>query len=95
MVILLKKLSQIARYRIQLCASTEIAKQKVLHQLWATNVINIQKINKIQREIEENRIEFSNIVSKKRMEIHCYEFRKCRLIHNNNMALSQSMYSFW
>lgn len=88
----MSELTQIAKYRIQSCASTEMAKQKVLHQLWAANITNIQKINQIHHEIEENRITFSCTASKKRTEIQCYEFKKCRLIHKNSMALNRLMY---
>lgn len=90
-LLLLGELSQIARYRIQTSASTEMAKQKVLHHLWAVNTKHMRKINQIRRGIEEDQIKVAAIVAKKRYEIERYEFEKQRLTHKNTMALNRLM----
>lgn len=87
------ELRQIARYRIETNASTEMAKQKVLHQLWAVNTKNIRKINQMRRDIEEDQTKVSNIATEKQNEIECYEFEKSRLVHKNAIALNRLMYS--
>lgn len=73
-------------------ASTEMARQKVLHQLWAANTKNIRKINQIRRDIEENRMKVMSIATEKRDGVERYEFEKQRLIHKNSMALNRLMY---
>lgn len=72
-------------------ASTEMARQKVLHQLWAENTKNMRKINQIRRNIEENRMKVSSIAAEKKDEIERYEFEKKRLNHKNSMALNRLM----
>lgn len=88
---LLTELRQIANKRIQMTASTEMARQKVLHQLWAENTKNMRKINQIRRNIEENRMKVSSIAAEKKEEIERYEFEKKRLNHKNSMALNRLM----
>lgn len=83
---------QIARHRIQMSASTEMARQKVLHQLWAANTKNTRKIYQIRREIEEDQLKMSGIATEKQDEIERFEFEKRRLIHKNSMTLNRLMY---
>lgn len=85
------ELQQIASKRIQMTASTEMARQKVLHQLWAANTKNMRKIQQIRRDIEENHMKMSYIATDKQSEIERYEFEKQRLIHKNSMALNRLM----
>lgn len=88
------ELKRTARHRIQMTASTEMAKQKVLHQLWATNTKNTRKLNQIRREIEEDQLKMSSVAKEKQDEIERYEFEKRRLIHKNNMTLNRLVYVF-
>lgn len=85
------ELQQIASKRIQMTASTEMSRQKVLHQLWAANTKNMRKIQQIRRDIEENHMKVSYIATDKQSEIERYEFEKQRLIHKNSMALNRLM----
>lgn len=91
-ILLLTELKHIARYRIECTASIEMAKQKVLHQLWAINTKNLRKINQIRRDIEEDQMKVTTIVSTKQKKIERYEFGKQRLIHKNTMSLNRLMY---
>lgn len=93
-VLMLAELIQIARYRIETNASTDMAKQKVLHQLWATNTKNLRKINQIRRDIEENQLKVSNLLATRQKEIERYEFEKQRLCHKNTTVLNRLMYVF-
>lgn len=72
-------------------ASTEMAKQKVLHQLWAANMKNMGKINEIRREIDDNHRKVSTVSIEKQQQIERYEFEMSRLIHKNSMALNRLM----
>lgn len=72
-------------------SSTEMARQRVLHQLWATNTKNMRKIYQIRRDIQETRLKVSSITSEKQGEIERYESEKQRLIHKNSMALNRLM----
>lgn len=77
-------------------ASLELAKQKVLHQIWAANIKITRKINQIRREIEEDQLKMSSIATEKQDEIEQFEFEKRRLIHKNSMTLNRLMYVyFW
>lgn len=55
-----------------------MAKQKVLHHLWAVNTKHMRRINQIRREIEEDQMKMSAILTEKRCEIERYEFEKQR-----------------
>ncbi|XP_055311486.1 dynein regulatory complex protein 10-like [Sitodiplosis mosellana] len=88
-IVLLTELRRIACHRIQMTASTEMARQKVLHQIWAANTKNTRKLNQIRREIEEDQLKMSSIATEKQDEIERHEFEKRRLIHKNSMALNR------
>lgn len=88
------ELRRIARHRITISAATEMARQKVLHQLWAANTKNTRKINQIRREIEEDQLKMSSITTEKQDEIELYELEKRHLIHKNSMTLNRLMYVF-
>lgn len=85
-------MQQIAHHRIQMSASMEMARQKVLHQIWAANTKNARKINGIRREIEEDQLEMSSILTEKQDEIERFEFEKRRVVHKNSMTLNRLMY---
>lgn len=85
------ELRRIARHRIGISAATEMARQKVLHQLWAANTKNTRKINQIRREIEEDQLKMSSIATEKQDEIELYELEKRHLIHKNSMTLNRLM----
>lgn len=91
-MLLLTQLRQIVRQRIQMTASTELAKQKVLHQLWDMNSKNMQKICQISVDIQEEQNKNAKIVTEKKEEIGRLEFDKRRLEHKNNMELNRLMY---
>lgn len=91
-VLMLSELIHIARYRIETNATTDVARQKVLHQLWATNTKNLRKINQIRREIEEDQLKVSNLFAMRQNEIERHEFEKQRLCHKNTMVLNRLMY---
>lgn len=90
-ILLLTELSQIARYRIEMSASTEMAKQKVLHQIWSANTKNMRKIQQIRRTIEEDQLKVSSIAAMKQDEIDRLETDKRRLIHKNSTTLNRLM----
>lgn len=90
-MLLLIELSQIARYRIETSASIGMAKQKVLHHLWAVNTKQMRKINQIRRQIDEDQMKVSVIVTEKQSAIGRNEFEMQRLTHNNTMALNRLM----
>lgn len=89
---MLSELIHIARCRIETNASTDMAKQKALHQLWATNTKNLRKMNLIRREIEENHLKVSNLLATRQNEIERYEFERQRLCHKSAMVLNRLMY---
>lgn len=91
---MLAELIHIARYRIETNASTDMAKQKVLHQLWATNTKNLRKINQIRRDIEKDQLKVSNLIATRQIEIKRYEFEKQRLCHKNTTVLNRLMYAY-
>lgn len=72
-----------------------MAKQKVLHHLWAINTKHMRKINQIRREIEENQMKISKDVMEKQSEIERYEFEMQRLTHKNSMELNRLMYDIY
>lgn len=90
-LLLLNQLNQVAKYRIQTNASTDMAKQKVLHHLWAINTKHVRKINQIRQDIEGNQRKQSNDVLEKQREIERYEFEKQRSIHKISMDLNRLM----
>lgn len=83
-----------ARYRIETNAAEDMAKQKVLHQLWAINTKNEQKINQIRHDIQEDQLKVSSLLATRRNEIERYEFEKQRLCHKNSMVLNRLMYVY-
>lgn len=89
---MLSELIHIARYRIETNASTDMAKQKVLHELWATNTKHLRKINQIRREIEEDQLKVSHLSATRQTEIERHEFEKHRLCHKNTTLLNRLMY---
>lgn len=91
---MLSELIHIARYRIETDASTDMAKQKVLHQLWATNTKNLRKINQIRREIEHDELKVSDLLATRQKEVERYGFEKQRLGHKNTTVLNRLMYVF-
>lgn len=92
---MLTELIHFARYRIETDASTDMARQKVLHQLWATNTKNLQKINQIWRDIEEDQLKISKVLAVRQKEIERYEFEKERLCYKNTTVLNRLMYVLW
>lgn len=88
---MLLELIYVARYRIETNASTDMAKQKVLHQLWAANTKNVRKMQQIRREIEEDQLKVSEILATRQNEIGRYEFEKQRLCHKGTMVLNKLM----
>lgn len=90
-LLLLNQLNQVAKYRIQTNASTDMAKQKVLHHLWAINTKHVRKINQIRQDIEGNQRKQSNDVLEKQREIERYEFEKQRSTHKISMDLNRLM----
>lgn len=91
---LLSELIRIAQNRIETNATTEMAKQKVLHQLWAANTKNLRKINQIQRDIEDDQLKVSNFLATRQNQIDRYEFEKSRLYHKNTTILNRVMYTY-
>lgn len=71
-----------------------MAKQKVLHQLWATNTKNLRKINQIQCDIEDDQLKLSTLFATRQNEIERHEFEKQRLYHKNRTALNRLMYEY-
>lgn len=90
-ILLLSELVHIARHRIQMSASTEMARQKVLHQHWVENTKTVRRIHELRREIEEDQLKVSKVATVKRDDVERYEFEKRRLRHKNSMILNRLM----
>lgn len=73
-------------------ASIVMAKQKVLHQMWAKNDRNLCKIKQLRQEIENDQVKTANIEAIKRAEIQRYEFEKERSTLNNTVELNRLMF---
>lgn len=72
-------------------AATEMAKQKVLHQLWSENTKNIGRTQQIRRAIEEDQLKVSGNVTVKQDELEHYEMQRRQLTHKNSMTLNRLM----
>lgn len=81
----------IAEHKIRTSASLELAKQKVLHQIWSKNDVNVRKINAIIREMEENQANIRRNTSVKRDEIQLYKLQKEQLEQKSDNAFTRLM----
>lgn len=91
LISLLNELKDIGNYKLMMSASKEMARQKVLHQMWAKNNINVQKINQLRKEIDEELNKTSEIGAEKREEIKIFEAEKQRLIEKHTVDLNRLM----
>lgn len=73
-------------------ASIVMAKQKVLHQMWAKNDRNLCKIKQLRQEIKNDQVKTASIEAVKRAEIQRYEFEKQRSTLNNTVELNRLMF---
>lgn len=88
---LLAELKRITKNKILTNASIELAKQKVLHQFWTKNILNIQKLNEITKEIEENREKIAKILLLKQDEIQQHELEKQQLEQRSKFDFTRLM----
>lgn len=90
-IALLSALKRIAEHKIQTNASLELAKQKVLHQIWSNNDVNVRTINSIIREMEENQAIILRNTTVKRDEIQQYKLEKEQLKQKSNNEFTRLM----
>lgn len=76
-------------------ASREMAKQKVLHNMWTENDKNMQKILQIRNEIEQEQNRLSAKVNEKRYDIDRYQADLKRLKETNTNELTRLMYDLF
>lgn len=88
---LLSTLKRIAEHKIQTSASMELAKQKVLHQIWSNNDVNARKINAIIRGMEENQANILRNTTVKRDEIQQYKLEKKQLEQKSDNEFQRLM----
>lgn len=69
----------------------ELAKQKVLHQIWSSNDVNVRKISAIIREMDENQANIRRNTSEKRDEIQLYKLQKEQLQQKSDNAFTRLM----
>lgn len=90
-LMLLCELDRIAECKILSSASLDLAKQKVLHQIWKNNDVVMQKIRDINREIEYNHTKIINNTAVKRDDIEQYKLEKQQLEQKNTTDLTRLM----
>lgn len=87
----MSELKRIAEHKIQTSASLELAKQKVLHQIWSNNDVNARKIKSIIREMEESQGNILRNTTAKRDEIQQFKFEKEQLQQKSDNEFTRLM----
>lgn len=68
-----------------------MAKQKVLHRIWAENDNNIREIRKTRKEIEDAENQFGIAISSIQDELQRYELERDNLIRKNVLEINKKM----
>uniref|UniRef100_A0A336KMG9 Dynein regulatory complex protein 10 n=1 Tax=Culicoides sonorensis TaxID=179676 RepID=A0A336KMG9_CULSO len=61
----MKALKKLANNRLKLTAAKEMAKEKVLHKIYSSNIKNQEKINVLQEKIDQHELQFKDILLEK------------------------------
>lgn len=90
-VLLLTELKRIADNKISTNTSLELAKQKVLHQIWSENDMNMRKIDQLRQGMNEIQMKFNTNSMIKRNEIQRFELEKEQLIQKSTNDFTRLM----
>lgn len=90
-IALLSELKRIAEHKIQTSASVELAKQKVLHQIWSNNDVNVRKITSIIRGMAQNQAIILRNTAAKRNDIQQYKLQTEQLQQKSDNEFTRLM----
>lgn len=90
-IALLSELKRIAEHKIQTSASLELAKQKVLHQIWSNNDVNVRKITSIIRGMAENQANIQRNTTVKRNDIQAFKLQAEQLQQKSDNEFTRLM----